>query len=700
MADIAITDQLDKPVESVKVDLAQPSSLVKYLQTQLLHLAVVPDFLARKDLVLSEAATKPTQYHAEAKHAFQLGGTQPEIDITPGAQVTIGAEAGKLSVTFQGSLGLGVSGSAGQLTFGFDTNTVATLEYQKAFPVGAGEPTLLSALSQTLADFVIPADVSDLEALGVGDVATVSGQGSLKVSGGLSMTVSPNPLASVDLPLGVGTIAVKAGGTVAVSASFAISGSYQVQARRKDADTIALSVLREHGTAMTYDVSASAGITAGIGSMDLAAVVMGAISTDPTKDQSLLGDLTPAEIQTLTAAIKSGADHNLRASIDAALSASSDDQAVFQYEIRPASLGADSRAAVQQALRGDLSALTAMDDVGGVTMLSSILTQTQKRGLTMKINLLGIVNLLTVSELIRKCEVLTDAVSGDVTIKETVTGNRIGAEMDPLLRNEALRKALFDSVLVTTCYRAGKTVTLADLSCEHMHFALNQNTNHQIVSDYLRWFVALNLLSTAEPAAILAGFSDGGPSTCVLRTTFGDADCEAMFLDAGGNPRPKSDYLEVGRRAMRALLDPEHQEIDKLRFPIVDDALWPTAAGIGAAPDLGPLVGLSTADVRVEFLIGDMVVITDWADGMSAVGALIQAARQSGGTADARGALQKRLAEMVKKSKTRFDEPWGMVCLFWAGGSPRSAYGKAATQKLIVERGKTAVQSQASATGV
>jgi hypothetical protein len=147
-------------------------------------------------------------------------------------------------------------------------------------------------------------------------------------------------------------------------------------------------------------------------------------------------------------------------------------------------------------------------------------------------------------------------------------------------------------------------------------------------------------------------------------------------------------------------LDPEHQEIDKLRFPIVDDALWPTAAGIGAAPDLGPLVGLSTADVRVEFLIGDMVVITDWADGMSAVGALIQAARQSGGTADARGALQKRLAEMVKKSKTRFDEPWGMVCLFWAGGSPRSAYGKAATQKLIVERGKTAVQSQASATGV
>jgi hypothetical protein len=50
-----------------------------------------------------------------------------------------------------------------------------------------------------------------------------------------------------------------------------------------------------------------------------------------------------------------------------------------------------------------------------------------------------------------------------------------------------------------------------------------------------------------------------------------------------------------------------------------------------------------------------------------------------------RGALQRRLAAMVRTSRTRFDEPWGMVCLYWAGGSPRTAYGKTVTKKLTLE---------------
>src|SRR6516162_3387497 len=93
MPDIQITDQLDKPIDTIKVDLSQPSSLVKYLKTELLHLAVVPDFLARKDLVLSQAATKPIEFQAAATHAFQLGTAAPEIQIAPGAQATIGVNA-------------------------------------------------------------------------------------------------------------------------------------------------------------------------------------------------------------------------------------------------------------------------------------------------------------------------------------------------------------------------------------------------------------------------------------------------------------------------------------------------------------------------------------------------------------------------------------------------------------------------------
>jgi hypothetical protein len=52
-----------------------------------------------------------------------------------------------------------------------------------------------------------------------------------------------------------------------------------------------------------------------------------------------------------------------------------------------------------------------------------------------------------------------------------------------------------------------------------------------------------------------------------------------------------------------------------------------------------------------------------------------------------RAALQSKLAAMVKASRVRFDQPWGMVCLFWAAGSPHSASGKAVSRKLTVDRG-------------
>src|ERR1700751_853173 len=150
MPDIQLTDSMDKP-SWVSTDLKHPSSLLKYLKGELLHLAVVPDFLARKDLPLTQAATKPIQFQASAKHGFQLGNSEPEIDITPSAQATISVNAspgtdlfdgdsfpipatvpdhmGYVSVGFDGALDLGVSGSAGDLSFGLDGNTTVSMQF-------------------------------------------------------------------------------------------------------------------------------------------------------------------------------------------------------------------------------------------------------------------------------------------------------------------------------------------------------------------------------------------------------------------------------------------------------------------------------------------------------------------------------------------------------------------------------------------
>jgi hypothetical protein len=731
MPDIQITDTMDKPL-GIAINLKHPASLLKYLKGELLHLAVLPDFLARKDLPLSKAATKPIQFQAAAKNGFKLGNIIPEIDITPSGQATIGVNAtaksdlfagdsfpvealvpdqtAYVSLSLQGALELGVSGSDGDLSFGLDEATTVTMAYFKAFSLAPVEPTLAGALGTTLSSFVLPADMSDLEQLGPDCIATVSGQGRLKISGDISATAYPNPLASVALPLRAGTLNVKSGISTELSASFVLSGSYQLRVRRLDPNTLELSFLRGRGTKLTAELSASAGVTAKLGGTDLAGVILGAISNDPLHDKQSLSDLKPEELEALTSAIKDGLDHSLQACIDLLLSATTDDQALFQYRIEAGKLDASGSTAIHKALDGDLRPLTALENPAkdggrlapGITMLNSLFSRVRKRGLTLHLNLIGLLNFASVSELVRQSEVLTDSVTGDVTIKEAVTANNISTILEPLKRHEALRKVLFDSVLATTCYGASKVISIPNLICSQVHFALNQNTNHQIMSDYLRWFVALHLLSQPDADAILAHFHDGGPSTCVLRTFYADADCQRLFFDAAGQLRSKNFFLEIGRRAMSALLDPQ-QSIDTLRLRILADGLWPTVVAIGANVNLGPLVGISTEDPRVSYLVGDVFVISQWANAMAQVTTAVHDMRAFVGDADPstlinnnqftnkRDQLQKSLASMAKSSKARFDEPWGMVSLFWASESSARAYGKALSPALTLERGNLAL---------
>src|SRR3954452_19507310 len=92
MPDISITDQTDNAISSA-IDLAHFSSLYRYLKSELLHLAVAPDFLDRKDKILSKAATQPIQFQASATHGFTIGDSQPAISVAPSAKAVISVNA-------------------------------------------------------------------------------------------------------------------------------------------------------------------------------------------------------------------------------------------------------------------------------------------------------------------------------------------------------------------------------------------------------------------------------------------------------------------------------------------------------------------------------------------------------------------------------------------------------------------------------
>ncbi|HMG84966.1 MAG TPA: hypothetical protein VK574_04455 [Terracidiphilus sp.] len=727
MPDISITDQTDNTVARPAIDLHHPSSLLHYLESEALHLAVLPDFLERKEEILSKAATQPIQFQASAQHGFKIGDAPPAIIVAPSAKfdISVNASPGSalfdhdafpppylvpastayVGLEFNGTFEFDASASAGDLAFGFSQSSNVTLQYYKRFPLGAAEPTLLSALSDTLSQYTIPATVADLGLLGVGDIATISGNGSLHVSGSIEVAASPNPLASAALPLGAGTISIQAGVAAGVSIGFTLSCDYQVRIRRVDAETIELTITRDKNAAYRVDASASGGFTAEFNDQDLLSAIIGAISKNPTADASSFAGLSASETATLISAIRSGIDHHLKVSLDLILSADNEDGAAFQYEIRPALLNSASIAAVNRALHGDLRMLTALEKnqqpggslADGITLNKSLLAATRDRGVKLNLNLLGILNFASFADLVRQSEVLTDEASGDVTIKETVSGNTISALSDPLDRHEALRKAMFDSVLATTTYRAGGAVSLSNLNCEQVHFAVNQKTSAATIEQYLRWCANLDLLTPQQRLEAKARLDTEGRSTCVLRTSFADKDCDAMFFDTNGNLRAKDYFLEIGRQAMRASIDPANSSNDQFRMKITQDDVWPRALSLGPLPALGPLVGLGSDDVRVELLIGDVYVISQWANGMADAGVEVQSMRSFIGKSDlrtviaspqfqsSRNALQKKLAGIIKASKVRFAEPWGMMCLYLAAGSPHTASAKISSGAFSLE---------------
>jgi hypothetical protein len=716
MSTFSLTDNFNAPV-AVPVNWNSRSALFKYLKSETLHLVVFPDFLQHKDQLLAQIVPQPLNAQLKVGYKFQLGLANPEIDITPEAQVAVGvnAKAGSnlfeedpfavaatvppdvayVGMTFDGSLDLDISGTSGDLTFGFESNSELSIGHWRAFPAsGANQPTLGDAFAQAISNFVIPGALADLSQLQPNDICTVSGSGSLTVSGGVQVTAIPNPLASVNLPLNAGTITVQEGAMAALTVSFEISGAYQIRARRLDGNIVELSFLKQRGTTLKTDLAAKGGIAVIKGDKDLIAKMLGAIDPKTDNSQLLQGGLTDDEATELSDAIKGSIDHSLQASFDDSLSQITDNQAAFQYHIDVNAAQQDPVAnqAVNRALKGDLSNLTALESgiqadgtiAPGVKMISSIFSTAVKKVASFKINLLGLLNVLSLSELVRGSKVIADPVTGDLTIADSVTGTQIQAITEDPKRQERVRKAMFESLLVTAAYKASGVVEAFNLTSRSFHFAQNQNTNAGVLTDYLNWLVALDLMTAAEKQQLLASIPSQGVSTCLLRTGLTDAQCRSMFFDQQGNLRPEAYYLDCGRRAMMALLNDQVEPFDQYRYALLDQQ-WQQALETGPSPQLAQVAGITSANSNYQMilsqLIGDVYDITWWASGMVDAGNQLQTMIQFLAGRDAaslkndpafdtqRGNLQKKMAKMIGSSKTRFEEPWGLVSLYWAAGS-------------------------------
>jgi len=316
------------------------------------------------------------------------------------------------------------------------------------------------------------------------------------------------------------------------------------------------------------------------------------------------------------------------------------------------------------------------------------------------LNLVGLVNFLSVSDLVRHCVVVKEPDSGYLTIADRVTGDRINVVVEPQRRRQALRKAMFESLMVTATYRTSNTISMPGLTSHNFHFAFNDTTKTVILADYLNWLVVMNLLTKDEKDICVKQFVGGGPSTCLLRTAFDDHACESLFFEAPGRIRTAPYYLDIGRQTMRALIDPNNADIDGFRYRLLDQH-WQKAFEIGPVDSLGELMGLHLTDPResniIQFLKSDVYTISWWANAMQSAGESILEmqlflARANPATladshdfANRRSQLQKKMAAVIATSRTQFDEPWGLISLFWASGST-GASARILAKNLLLQR--------------
>jgi len=557
-------------------------------------------------------------------------------------------------------------------------------------------PTLGDAVKSVLESFTIPGDVDDLRAMLENSLATVSGHGEFKISASVDVLTAVNPLASLDTIPRVGKLDIAATGSVKVGLSAKITGEYQIRLHKTDPRTVRLSYHKMAARELGISVDASAGPGLALGGRDLVKMFLSQGLGAPTLDieQLVATGLSNAQISAMEKAIEAGLRRTLNLSLNAQFSSLKQDDAAFLYEIDLAALDAEGVSAVEQALRGDLSGLNAFEDDPanhGVRVLQSRLQNLRRKRVSWRVNLLGIVNVLSLFELVKKGTVFHDFESGELVISDEVSTKRIGATSD----TGGIRRVLYESAMLTATYKAGGVDENTELKASQSFFALERNANRQRMADFLDAAAGLHLMERSAIAGRLADHRDFGPTTFLLECDYDQAACVAMFLDGNDEPRSTEHYENLGRGALRALVQPGETD-DYRRRPMEDDALWKTMKDTGQPGFSSILPAPLNNNIRTAVIQADYTIIVWWAEAMSTAAERLSGMRKFLKTAshtkldenpefrDRRDSLQKAMASAIVKNKSSFGDPWGMLALFAAAQGKAPARGSLVSTQLTL----------------
>ncbi len=319
-----------------------------------------------------------------------------------GSPIEVPSGSAYLGLGVKATLAPGVDITSGKLAFGFTAGSTVCLSHYRLVATTPTTPTFKAALQTSLQDYAIPLSPDDFASLGIGDLATIEGTGSLQLTGTFDLLTSVNPLVSVTSAALPATVQIQEGAKIAISACLTITGDLQIRIQKVDAQTVRMGFYRKRGGDLTVQVNPSVGITAGTTSVDFISAVLGVVGPNPlpSSDQLEKAGLAKEKQDSIERALKAGIQRSLQLSIQEELLASSSQEVAFLYEISLNDLGPDGRNAIQDALRLNLSTLSESPQSlpRGIREIQNLVTTTRTIGQSLKLNLLGIYNFTSVSE--------------------------------------------------------------------------------------------------------------------------------------------------------------------------------------------------------------------------------------------------------------------------------------------------------------
>ena len=679
---------------SADVQLSPFSALLRYVKS-------LPSLIAGADLsrvgglTLSDPAVTALKTGLSFSQPVEFGKGAPALTIQTGVKgsfsvispspgndmlfspdpfgdnIKIAAGTCYVAIELNASARADISGSAGALGFGIEPGLDVKIASYRNFPAGSDSPTLLEALRQSIGEFVIPADAEDIAAISPGSLVTVTTTWTLSVSGTVNLLAMANPLATAQLPAGIPAITVKAGESVQVGASYQISGEFQLRVQNMDSTHVRLGWYRRRSAEVKVTATASAGLSAGIGSTDLFPTILGAISSDAQADRDVLkqAGLSDGQVAGIQHAVQAAVQRKLELALSFEIGALQSDEAVFLYEVDTTALTAPGVDAIKQALAGDLGALTGDTLPAGIRLVRSIFTSMRQRTTTLHINLLGIYNAISISKLVISGTALFEPATGSLVITDAATANRVRASAIEFgADSDKLRHVLAESFLITAVYRGSRMALPApSLKTSHSFFELHAATNDRQMTADIDVGSALGLFANGE-TLLPNGIEDFGPTTVYAQLQYDDVLTTSLFLGPGGTPRPLEEYERAGRAAIQLLVR-EGADDSFRRRPAIDDDLWAKMKSAGQAQFRfmfpAEQAGAITADYGV--IVWWSQALRSAAETLAAIHAFLRT-HVSPSPDDAefqqlRGRLAKGLAEVAADTKEEFGRPWGLVAM-------------------------------------